>query len=194
MSIHNKKNLIIPASFSFKSFEIEVVSQFKLLGVIIDNKLNFTSHVSNLKATINKKLNPIKQLFFLSKPVKIQFFKTFILPHFDYCLSLVIYFSKPAIQSLSNAYYISIFKLIHLKAQILKNPESPLPLETQLIVNESLNKPYNLRNSKKLYTPGSLVKINNFFGPEFEKKEITFFHLKKRKKLIINNKQKAKKI
>ncbi|RNA04729.1 RNA-directed DNA polymerase from mobile element jockey-like [Brachionus plicatilis] len=118
MIIHNKKNIVIPASFSFRSFEIEVVPEFKLLGVIIDNKLNFTSHVNNLKATINKKLNSIKQLFFPSKPVKIQFFKTFILPHFDYCLSLTIYFSKPAIQSLSNSYYISLFKLIHFKAQV----------------------------------------------------------------------------
>ncbi|RNA12780.1 hypothetical protein BpHYR1_023874 [Brachionus plicatilis] len=29
--IHNKKSILIPASFSFKSFEIEVVPEFKLL-------------------------------------------------------------------------------------------------------------------------------------------------------------------
>ncbi|RNA04846.1 hypothetical protein BpHYR1_021507 [Brachionus plicatilis] len=68
MIIHNKKNIVMLASFSFRSFEIEVVPEFKLLGVIIDNKLYFTRHVNNLKATINKKLNSIKQLFFLSKP------------------------------------------------------------------------------------------------------------------------------
>ena len=49
-----------------------------------------------------------------------------------------------------------IIKLCCFSYKILKNPESPLPLKTQLIVNESLNKPYNLRNSNKFYTPGSL--------------------------------------
>ena len=45
--------------------------------------------------------------------VKIQFFKTFILPCFDYCLSLVIYFPKYTIQKLANSYYMCLFKLFN---------------------------------------------------------------------------------
>ena len=56
-----------------------------------------------------------KKLFFLSFSVKVQFFKTFILPFFDYCLSLVIYFPKSSIQRLSNCYYLCLFKLFKFK-------------------------------------------------------------------------------
>ena len=80
--IVNNKKLII---------KVEVVETFKLLGVTLDNKLNFLEHCSNLKKVINRKLFSIKRLFYLATSVKIHFFKTFILPYFDYCSSLIIY-------------------------------------------------------------------------------------------------------
>ena len=43
--------------------------------------------------------------------VKIQFFKTFILPYFDYCISLFIYFNKQTLQKFCNKYYLCLFKL-----------------------------------------------------------------------------------
>ena len=43
--------------------------------------------------------------------VRLQFFKTFILPLFDYCLSLVCYFTKTQIQRLANCYNACLFKL-----------------------------------------------------------------------------------
>jgi exonuclease III len=111
MFIHNKRNVNFPSTISFDDHEIEVVDEFKLLGVTIDNRMNFKGHVSIVRHAINKKLYSIKELFHLPKAVKVQFFKTFILPHFDYCLSLLIYFSKDAIQSLSNSYYLCLLKL-----------------------------------------------------------------------------------
>ena len=61
-----------------------------------DNILNFCSHIADIALKIKRKTYCIKRLFFLSTNVKLQFFKTFILPYFDYCLSLAIYFSKTA--------------------------------------------------------------------------------------------------
>ena len=90
---------------------ITVVDKFKLLGVTIDEKLNFEQHVSELALKINRKLHSIKRLFYLSTNVKLQFFKTFILPYFDYCLSLAIYYSKDALQKLCNLYYKVLIKL-----------------------------------------------------------------------------------
>jgi len=55
----------------------------------------------------------IKRLFYLATSVKIQFFKTFILPYFDYCISLFIYFPKAAIQSLCNCFNLCLFKLFN---------------------------------------------------------------------------------
>ena len=120
MFVTNKHNALkeIPTKISFCGVIIEVVSNFILLGVNIDNKLNFLNHVSLLKAKVNKRLFSISKLFYLAKAVKIQFFKSFILPLFDYCLSLCIYFSKKAIQKLVNTYNFCLFKLFKIRAKI----------------------------------------------------------------------------
>ena len=109
--IITKRRISMPESLRFNGSEIGLVNSFKLLGVTIDNKLNFLEHVSNLRHTINKKLYSIKRLFYLNTSVKIQFFKSFILPFFDYCLSIIIYFPRVAIQKLANCFYLALYKL-----------------------------------------------------------------------------------
>jgi hypothetical protein len=84
--------------------QVEVVSQFKLLGCTLDEDLSFIPYMSLLKQTILSKLFAIKNVFFLSHSVRLQFFKTFILPHFDYCASLFIYFNNTIINKLESLY------------------------------------------------------------------------------------------
>ena len=64
--------------------DVEVVNSFNLLGVLLDNNLKFKDHVSKIKKTVNFK--------FISQTVKIQFFKLFKMPNFDYCASLYVFF------------------------------------------------------------------------------------------------------
>ena len=110
MFITNRR-VILPTAISFNKEKIEVVSKFKLLGITLDYRLNFLDFVSGLSLVINRKMFAIKRLFYLSKAVKLQFFKTFILPFFDFGLSLIIYFSKLAIQKLEKTYYNCLYKL-----------------------------------------------------------------------------------
>ena len=109
------KHITTPNSIMIGNIEVKVVSDFRLLGVTIDNKMNFLKYVGDLRLSINRKLFAIKRLFFLSNDVKLQFFKTFILPYFDYCSSIFIYFTKSAIQKLSNTYNLCLFKLFKFK-------------------------------------------------------------------------------
>ena len=44
---------------------VSVVTSFKLLGVTLDNKLNFSEYCSNIKKIVNKKLYSIKRLFYV---------------------------------------------------------------------------------------------------------------------------------
>jgi hypothetical protein len=111
MFISNKRGIKYPTSILIDNESVEVVDNFKLLGVNIDNKLNFKKHVSNICVQINQKLFSIKRLFYLATSVKLQFFKTFIMPYFDYCLSIAIYFNKEALQKLSNCFYMCLLKL-----------------------------------------------------------------------------------
>ena len=87
------------------------MNQFKLLGVTIDDNLMFTRFLSDTCANVNKKMFSIKRLFYLSHAVKVQFFKTFCLPYFDYCLSLSIYFTKTVLVRLCKCYYACLFRL-----------------------------------------------------------------------------------
>ena len=84
MVITNKR-VVIPQFIEYNNIKIEIVKQFKLLGVIIDNKLNFNDYVSQQCRVINKKLFLIKRLFY----------------------------SKEAIRRLCKAYYICLHKLFN---------------------------------------------------------------------------------
>ncbi len=102
-----------PAIINVDNISIEVVSSFKLLGVTIDNRLNFLLHVANVRRAINIRLYSIHKLFYLPFQVKMQFFKSFVLPHFDYCASILIYFPKRSIQKLADCYYMCLQKLFN---------------------------------------------------------------------------------
>jgi hypothetical protein len=113
LMIITNKRVSMPKSFDFEDISIDVVDNFKLLGVTIDNKLQFNKFVSLQCSQINKKMYSIKKLFYLPFEVKIQFFKTFLLPYFDYCISLLIYYQKTAIQMLCKMYYFCLKKLFN---------------------------------------------------------------------------------
>ena len=115
MFIKNKR-INYPTSIRICGIDIKVVDSFQLLGVNIDSKLTFNNFISKTKKSVNCKLYSIKRLFYLSYSVKIQFFKTFIVPYFNYCLTLLIYFPKATIQRLCNLYYLCLFKLFRFKA------------------------------------------------------------------------------
>ena len=54
--------------------QVEVVTEFKLLGVTIDEKLTFEPHVKLLRAKVTQKLFAIKKIFYLSHSIKLHFF------------------------------------------------------------------------------------------------------------------------
>ena len=62
MFITNKR-VVIPNNIELNGHIVEVVDKFKLLGITIDNKLNFRNHVADLSMIINTKLFSIKRLF-----------------------------------------------------------------------------------------------------------------------------------
>jgi hypothetical protein len=69
---------------------------------------------SNFRAKVTQKLFAIKKIFYLSYSIKLHFFKTFILPHFDYCSSLFIYFSNTLLENIKWLYKNCLFHLLDL--------------------------------------------------------------------------------
>ena len=112
---HIKKKL--PTSISIGLVSVQVVDTFKLFGITIDNKLNFSKYGADVCLKINRKMYSIKRLFYLSTSKKIQYFKKFILPYFDYCLWLLDYFPKRTIHTHSNCFDTCLYKLLKFKIE-----------------------------------------------------------------------------
>ena len=110
MFVTNKR-VCIPANVLLNGTTVSVVKEFKLLGVTLDDKLTFDKHVAIICRQINIKLFSIKRLFQLATAVKIQFFKTFVLPYFDYCSSLAVYYPSCLVKKLTNYYYTCLSSL-----------------------------------------------------------------------------------
>ena len=65
---------------------IERMGEIKLLGVQIDEKLNFTSHISELCTKASQKVGVIVQLRdLLPCHAKLSLYKSSILPYLTYC-------------------------------------------------------------------------------------------------------------
>ena len=122
MFITNKR-ISLPQELIVLGKKIKVIESFKLLGITFDNKLNFNNYVTQTRNIINRKLHSIKNIFYLPSAVKLQFFKSFIMPYYDYCSTLFIYFSKIAIQRLANSYTLCINKLLGLKQTVIRSED-----------------------------------------------------------------------
>jgi hypothetical protein len=110
MFVTNKR-IKPPKEIDMNGTTVAVVSTFKLLGVTLDNRLKFDVFTSELRKRILIKMFSIKKLFQLCYSVKLQFFKSFMLPYFDYCSTLSIYFSKTALQRICNCFNLCLLKL-----------------------------------------------------------------------------------
>lgn len=128
------KSIIAIKSVKILGFVVEVVTKFKLLGIVVDSRLQFKEHIIDLKKRVNKRLYSIKKIFYLSQSVKNQFFKTFILPHFDYCLALVVYLTKMQVENLAKFYSICLYRLLGIKLLDFDVQEQKERLEKFLIL------------------------------------------------------------
>ena len=70
------------AGFLYK--QIEVVSEFKLLGIMLDESLSFNSNVKQLKSNVNTKLFSIQRTFLCLLVSKFNFLK-----HFYYLILII---------------------------------------------------------------------------------------------------------
>ena len=70
---NSTKWLLSEIDLSYRN-RIEVVSNFKLLGCTIDNKLTFENHIESVIKKVNSKLYLINNIFFLNEEIEVHFF------------------------------------------------------------------------------------------------------------------------
>ena len=72
--------------FTLNNVNISCENEVKLLGVTIDFKLNFNSHISNICKKASKQLNCLKRIGkYLTRLGKLTVYHSFILSNFNYC-------------------------------------------------------------------------------------------------------------
>ena len=98
MVISPKNKIRLPKFIEIDDHKVTFVTDFTLLGITIDDRLNFRKHISNIIKKVNPKLYLYKKLFYLPLSVKIQFFKFLHSALFDYYSTLIIYYPKYTIQ------------------------------------------------------------------------------------------------
>ena len=101
MSLHPGKSKCMLLSTKYKmrnarkllltvdSIIIENVDVYKLLGVLIDNTLSWKPQISAVCRKLNSKIALLKQIiYFLSDEMKKMFYNAYIMPCFDYCITV----------------------------------------------------------------------------------------------------------
>ena len=81
-----KKTFSEEISFNFGSVTIRPDNEIKLLGVDIDYRLNFNSHIANICKKASRQLNVLKRIGkYLCKLSKLSIYHSFILSNLNYC-------------------------------------------------------------------------------------------------------------
>ena len=84
-------------NFSVDGTLIEPSTSCKLLGVHIDERLNFNNHVASICKKISKQIAVISRFRKLSTiQTKLTLYKAYILPHFTYCSTVWMHCGKTA--------------------------------------------------------------------------------------------------
>ena len=95
--LFSRQNIELPDEFKILNKKIDRVKEVRFLGVIVDEKLNWSAHIKTLKSKIGilckiKKLLPIQ--------AKMQIFQSLIQSHLNYCSIVWGFTAKSNIESL----------------------------------------------------------------------------------------------
>jgi hypothetical protein len=187
-SSHRSKQIIEPRqenlTIKVDGYYIDFVHEAKLLGAIIDSKLNFDSHID----LVLKKVN--SRTFILSRNLKMfpskfrtSLFKLFIVPNFEYCSSLFFVLNSNQLRrkleycfakSAKRIMIVNLFNKTEVEQFKILNSVNILPLNYRLLyhylcfifiimnnckleLNEIINKNITRRDLRSAFT---LPKIN----------------------------------
>lgn len=86
MIVNSNKHHVMVIGTTDHQFSFPIEDSLHLLGMTIDNQLNFNEHVSLVCKKINNQLN-VMIIFcnLICTTIKLKLYNAFILPHFQFC-------------------------------------------------------------------------------------------------------------
>ena len=87
MLLHSsRKTNLPPLNLSLDGHTIKQVRVYKFLGIQINDTLTWKDHIDFIISKASRQINLLRRLsWFLPTPLRILFYKSYILPIFDYC-------------------------------------------------------------------------------------------------------------
>jgi hypothetical protein len=132
------------------------VESIKYLGVIIDEKLKFDKNILAIQKKVGVKINFIQRLGGkLNKFSKITLYKSIILPHFDYCSSILFLANDGEFQALQ--------KLQNRMMRLILKCRSDTPIRQMLLQLKFLSVRQRINNNTLVL----LFKMERGLLPEF---------------------------
>ena len=164
----------------FNDCPIQCVKEFNFLGVIIDEKLSWNSHISQLNSKLSKNIGILNKVRFLTQDTLKVLYHSFITSYLSYCnviwgftcktnLNRIHILQKKAIRIVTHSNYMSSTKPLFKKTNILPiyemcnynvakfmyqcyNNLLPKPFEAFFLFNKDVHA-YNTRNKDKFHLP-----------------------------------------
>ena len=89
MLVNESKHQCLILGDTEYGFSFPVKDTLEIFGMEIDNKLNFSKHISNVCKKINNQFNVMLRFRkLIRKEILFKLYKAYILPHFYYCSSV----------------------------------------------------------------------------------------------------------
>ena len=152
----------IPTGFSIGTDIVSIEKSVKLLGIHLDNRLNFNLHINTICKSASNQLNALVRLKkFLSFEQKKVLVNSFILSNFDYC---------PLVWFISSAK--SLNKVENLQKRALRFLQNDYHSSYETLLHKSGKTTVNVRNLRNLCK--EIFKSLNNLNPVFLK-EIFYF-------------------
>ena len=96
-----KKLPTVPLQLTINNQNIEQVSSFKYLGIILDDSLNFIEHIDHVYKKSCNKLGAIRKCRkHLNKGLSLMMYKSLVVPLIDYCDIVYMQTNKDSLQKL----------------------------------------------------------------------------------------------
>jgi hypothetical protein len=138
---------------------VERVHEIKYLGIIIDDKLTFNSHMKYIQRKLYYKLAMMRRISGkLNAHTKIMLYNSLVAPHFDYCSSILFCLPQSKInelQKIQNKFMRNILKV---------NKYARIKFMLDALKFQSVNQRLAFNSLKLLY------KIENGMAPNYLKK------------------------
>ena len=95
----------------------------KILGVILDSKLNFKAHIRVQLGKACAKASALRRLRkFISKDVMVRLYKAYVLPHLEYCSPLFLGVGKVEASKMESTNYYILRSILGYSKTVIRHP------------------------------------------------------------------------